>query len=873
MPDPWQPKTFEPDKWAPSTFTPDSGSAAEEDNFIIGKAKKLGNDIVNKVRHPIDTGFLNDLVFGPDKTPSGRKIIGKPSDTSLLPEIKHEPETYSGGVAKSLYDNFVRPAVSESGVFSSIAGGIKRIPRIDPAKIEEMLAAGKAANKLAGFAQDERLALPPKGETGKTFYNGPSGTTQSDKLYPIDTAPQTPRIGQTDAGTILPRETEGLSNLDPITAANRGTKLGDIQSIDKSSPAGVLRSLEKVKSGEPIKMPVRDDQIGDITGGQGNIGDPSLPYQTESAVRKGKFKPQTFVPDTPENGSTIGSTELKSTAIEKVSKQNNTKGVPTPGQAVSNGLDDTGTTQHSKDINLFRAEFGSVDKTLSSRPDTKPIAEGIIGAADQKAKWIATTERQLAEITKGLSKGDLITLGDAVDKGIAAHGTSPDLINRARLIKAEMDKIHSELKLPEGMNIGYIKNYLAHIDKLPEDDLKNGIKQIWEYHIGKPFKDIFTSNELGVEGNGVKDYYEKGLGNPDSPFRKPRGVGSDDIELNINKVLPAYIESIARLKFDRPAVDLAKQTLASLSDKDIYGEPSKLKELAGWYIKNYTRYDAMPGLTAGWNDFTNKVMRTTGRSMLGFSTGLQTLHLARIPANLWPELGTKYTLEGIKQLVANPKAAYQEAASLGLLQNEVRPWNFKTPMQKVDSILSFFTAADFLDRSIGYHGFKKMFMDQGLDETKASAQALAKSKDVSLLVDAARPIKSFNPEGGPAGSAWRLATQFKQVPIKIIEQYAGIVAKAKQDPKTAARMVAGVGLAVAASEAGLHTFHISPKQAAIQMGGAVGTVVNSVVRDLAKGDIVSALKKTTLWLTPGGMSVERQLRKGLSAFESDDVKH
>jgi hypothetical protein len=323
------------------------------------------------------------------------------------------------------------------------------------------------------------------------------------------------------------------------------------------------------------------------------------------------------------------------------------------------------------------------------------------------------------------------------------------------------------------------------------------------------------------------------------------------------------------LKFDRVAVDSAKEFLKTVPDKNIYGEPSKIKELASWYIKNYTRYDAMPGLTKGWNDLTSQLMRTTGRSMLGFSTGLQTLHLARIPANLYPELGEKYLAAGVKALAGqSAKNAWTEAASLGLLQNEVRPFNFKTPMERADSILSFMSAADFLDRSIGYHGFKQMFLDQGLDEATASAQAIAKSKSASLVVDNARPIKSFNPEGSPAGAAWRLATQFKQVPIKIIEQYVGIAAKAKQDPKTAARMVAGVGLTVAAAEAGLHTFHISPKQAAIQMGGAVGTVVQSVYSDLAKGDIVSALKKTALWITPGGMSVERQLRKGLSAFEN-----
>jgi hypothetical protein len=498
MPD-WKPTSFEPDNWKPSSFVADGPK--EEDDWFTKLSK--GGILDSKV--PLSER-LSDFAFGKPTDSSGRKIIGPPANDSLLPKNitgKHEPSSYWSGFGNSLYKDFVRPIVSDSGALGAISPsnrfsnpetykGILRGEKLglptDPTAVP--------VNYTKQGAENAKLGLPAMGKSSakRTFYNGPAGTTEAGKSYPIDIAPQTPRLGQKDAGTILPREIEGLSNLDPITAANRGTRLGDIQSIDKETPGGVLRSLDKVKNGEPMKMPVRDNEIGDITGSQGNIGDPSLPYQTPSAVREGKFKPQTFVPDTPKKGVTNGSIEPKQTATANLSQKDNTTGVPTPGQAVSNVTEPTQLKARSKDINLAQAEFTSVDKTLSSRPETKLIADVIIGAADQKAKWIATTERELASITSGLHKGELITLGDMVDKGIKL-GDDPRLAEKATAIKAVLDNIHAELKIPTsitGGKIGYIENYLTHITKLPEDDLKTGIKQIWEYHVGKPVKDILA---------------------------------------------------------------------------------------------------------------------------------------------------------------------------------------------------------------------------------------------------------------------------------------------------------------------------------------------------------------------------------------------
>jgi hypothetical protein len=191
------------------------------------------------------------------------------------------------------------------------------------------------------------------------------------------------------------------------------------------------------------------DQIGNIVNDES--GNPIW-----DTTRQPKTQPQALGATTGETAATGSSSLGKQPGISKASTTNSVKGVPAPGQATN---EVSSQLPRSKDINSFRAEFGSVDKTLSSRPETAPIAEHIVGAADQKAKWIATTERQLADITKGLNKSDLVTLGELVDKGIQpGMQVSPDLEQRAKAIKGILDQIHAELKLPEGMNIGYIYN-------------------------------------------------------------------------------------------------------------------------------------------------------------------------------------------------------------------------------------------------------------------------------------------------------------------------------------------------------------------------------------------------------------------------------
>ncbi len=106
-----------------------------------------------------------DVLFsGPDQL---RDAFGKPDSTSLLPQFK-QPETYWGGFANSLYNDFIRPLASPEGFVGSSA------PGKGGALIPEVLEAERPVI---------RGALPAHEEP---FIAGPGGVQRQSILTPTD---------------------------------------------------------------------------------------------------------------------------------------------------------------------------------------------------------------------------------------------------------------------------------------------------------------------------------------------------------------------------------------------------------------------------------------------------------------------------------------------------------------------------------------------------------------------------------------------------------------------------------------------------------------------------------------------------------------
>lgn len=516
--------------------------------------------------------------------------------------------------------------------------------------------------------------------------------------------------------------------------------------------------------------------------------------------------------------------------------------------------------KQGKNISLFRSETSSPHVVMENFPQSKAIIDPIMKANDIKYKWLATTMREFAAPLKGLSKEDRTSIMMMLN-GEEVPGASPVLVSKAEQLKGMLDNVWklANDKNPEG--VGFIDRYITHIKAQP-DDWKSVTKQIWDFHFGPEsgIRQLFSSEPSGSGGTGeIGDFYEKGLGKPTSSFTKTRTGALQDIETDPNKIIPIYLESMAKVIHDRPAVDIAKEALKGIPQ-------GTLKEWLAGYIKNYTRYDADAELAAKANALANQIATINAHSVIAFNPIVHMYHLGQLPANVWPELGTKYSTIGLGKFLKNPVAGYQELAENGVFSGMIRPMQFQTKMQKFESVSYFMNYVESIVKGTGYYGFKQKALDSGMGETEAVLDAIQKTKNATATVDPARYMRYFTPESNfVGGQVARLGKQYHQIPYKLVEQFVRAAADFKANPAKAARYIAGTGIAGLGTAAGMHTLHVSPvslAQYALGGAGQFGTVMAGMYRKLAKGDVGGALGDIATWITPGGATISKGIAIG-----------
>jgi len=167
-------------------------------------------------------------VLNPD--PNQNPLLGK----SVLPKTEQSPGIL-GAARHWGYENLVRPMASPLGALGTVLDANPPtepigVPseRISMAGREPPINLGKVSNDIQLPPQQPKglPPAPPEITNKPSFLAGEHGVVPTNKNVPVDIGPVNPFPGQQGSGTILPRETEGVSQYPPDLAARYGDKLG-----------------------------------------------------------------------------------------------------------------------------------------------------------------------------------------------------------------------------------------------------------------------------------------------------------------------------------------------------------------------------------------------------------------------------------------------------------------------------------------------------------------------------------------------------------------------------------------------------------------------------------------------------------------------
>jgi hypothetical protein len=548
------------------------------------------------------------------------------------------------------------------------------------------------------------------------------------------------------------------------------------------------------------------------------------------------------------------------------------------------------------DISTYDSQFNSMHKILNKYPETAGISKVLTDAADVKPRWLYGQFRQFENVSKGLSKSDRQTLGVLINHGTSdiafnqTHNITPDMIDRANQAKSLFDDVH-KFMLSMGVkgnqnttDLGYLAQYLPHMERGPAGLVEN-IKNIWSHYLGREnplYKVMFDTSSKVPMSDSIGDMFGKGTStDPWSAFTMSRNdkMNPADIEWDYNKIVPAYLESVAKVAFDGPAVAKAEALLKQNADK----MPPRVKEVAKAAITNFSGYEPNPVLNEHLNVLTRTIARKTAQSLISFNPGVHLLHAGEIPANIFPELGPKYTGIGIKELTTNAFSNYEEMARLGLLQDEVKPMSFKTIGEKIDSIGYYRSYVESLVKGIAYRGAKAKYLDMGMSSSEATRLAIKDAKDMTLTVDKSRQMMGLTSESKIVGGPFnRLAGQFKGIPLKFVEQQEDFLKALINNPKAAGpyiKVISALAGSAAAYEGGkeinrklIHAVNPTDLATGAVMGptaslfarmaqdvGLAAKAYKSGNNEQMKNYFLQSLVDGAAWLMPGGNMIKRNL--------------
>lgn len=548
------------------------------------------------------------------------------------------------------------------------------------------------------------------------------------------------------------------------------------------------------------------------------------------------------------------------------------------GEAVFNYADKSGK------LNKLAASMGSAEQNLSENPWTKPVADILKGTIKGKPTGEIPKEIWRAEVYSAIDKirGKFLTpsqkeqVGQILDNyeqvPLNIKGASPKVTDIADGYRHLLDAIWEfgksrDVKTFAGNRPGTIKEYFTHIQNDPTipEEIKMSVAAIFDDVARGEFKKLVRArlNELSgttdipLSGKVVGDkVYVQPKPTPTSGYVERRTGEIKDIEYNSDRVMRAYINSMARVIFDKPAVIDAREALSKVPD-------STLKRNGTWLIRDYAGYDALD-LSNDLRNAVNYVTKVGSRSVLALNPAIQTLHLGRALGQVVPESlahGPVPAIKGLVSFVKNPLQAIKDARDAGMLPQSQVPFAMKRPMEKLDAISNFMDAGNSIAKAYALRVGHEIYPDNpklAIDWAMKAEGAVSDSRRVEAFE------QSFS----------KIAFNFKYWLQKYGELNVRAFMNTIDKPtlnnlmRTAAYPAALYGLYKLTEELGVRFAHLGITS--LELGNVALTSVGRIVNDLSKGKFEAAFTELAKFLIPGGHSIPRLL-KNITGTEQSDL--
>lgn len=475
-----------------------------------------------------------------------------------------------------------------------------------------------------------------------------------------------------------------------------------------------------------------------------------------------------------------------------------------------------------------------------------------------KANRLSRVGREANKLGQELSK--VLELEDiSKAKGIY----SPRSIEIAGDVRKILDEIYNELdaagiKDKKGKPIVWRKGYLPHMVK------ESNIVQDVQNYIGEALEG--KHDDVIGSVSGSVDLFGTAKPLPTFGHAEKRTGAMKDYERNPLIALRRYVLGASRILYDKPGIEKAYAEMKKIPE-------GPMLDLSKRYVKNYMRVtDSISGTLRLWDA---KIGRVGARSVLAFSTGLQTLHLGRVMTQVWPELGTRYSLMGLSELIKNPLRAMRETRDAGLLLQRTIPHRLKFRGEVFDNLSNYGDAGNTIAKIIAYQGFLRKVYAKHPDWTFKQVQTEAVKQTMQAEGVISQATKSILMEKIP-----KFFLQFKYWFQKYGENVSRAVAGAAKDPSMENMTRVGRYIMAAAiaeeitRQTGLKIFHITPYL--LQLSAPVLGYFKDMAFIFAAGDdsiverLERAFKRSAEFFTPGGISVPREIKERGTAVHKKD---